>query len=311
MEREACGRGNPAGGRKAQNRGIFSSACGVTGTIIKTETVYLPPSSHPLRHYRWKWKDHRANWFEVGITGAAKKPPISKIMPGDFYQRLGGIHERFRDSVANLVFYVVIYLAETQIGGHTVYKTQKSYHFIDIMEATKQDAFFNKTSVSSLMVPWGIAVDRGEMPLRGPYGVTFGFDAFPRWDGRYSGHFSYIPFESHLRLCDYSLEPAFIRKRNERERQRVRCVNEGYARLRQHLPQDLTEKRLSKVETLRAAIDYIKRLQELLDLECLGSPAHETSPQSVFPRRECQSHGRRVNDSTHAFYKEDPKSQVP
>uniref|UniRef100_S4RUN7 Achaete-scute family bHLH transcription factor 4 n=1 Tax=Petromyzon marinus TaxID=7757 RepID=S4RUN7_PETMA len=59
-------------------------------------------------------------------------------------------------------------------------------------------------------------------------------------------------------------EPAFIRKRNERERQRVKCVNEGYARLRDHLPDEFSDKRLSKVETLRAAIRYIKHLQAML-----------------------------------------------
>ncbi|KAK9410022.1 ASCL3: Achaete-scute family bHLH transcription factor 3 [Crotalus adamanteus] len=64
--------------------------------------------------------------------------------------------------------------------------------------------------------------------------------------------------------CDYSCSPAFIQKRNERERQRVKCVNEGYAKLRHHLPPEYLDKRLSKVETLRAAIKYIKFLQSLL-----------------------------------------------
>ena len=66
-------------------------------------------------------------------------------------------------------------------------------------------------------------------------------------------------------LYDCNLEPAFIRKRNERERIRVRHVNEGYARLREHLPNEPTEKRMSKVETLRAAIRYIRRLEMLLE----------------------------------------------
>lgn len=61
-----------------------------------------------------------------------------------------------------------------------------------------------------------------------------------------------------------ALEPAFLHKRNERERHRVRCVNEGYARLRGHLPRALAERRLSKVQTLRAAIRYIRHLQDLL-----------------------------------------------
>ena len=45
----------------------------------------------------------------------------------------------------------------------------------------------------------------------------------------------------------------------------MRHVNEGYARLREHLPNEPTEKRMSKVETLRAAIRYIRRLETLLD----------------------------------------------
>lgn len=73
-------------------------------------------------------------------------------------------------------------------------------------------------------------------------------------------------FHAPLGACDnYPFEPAFIQRRNERERHRVRCVNEGYARLREHLPHELDDKRLSKVETLRAAIDYINHLQRLLE----------------------------------------------
>ena len=58
----------------------------------------------------------------------------------------------------------------------------------------------------------------------------------------------------------------FIRRRNERERARVRNVNDGFERLRQHLPlsPNLKDKRLSKVETLRFAITYIHHLQSLL-----------------------------------------------
>ena len=66
-------------------------------------------------------------------------------------------------------------------------------------------------------------------------------------------------------LYDCNLEPAFIQKRNERERIRVRQINESYARLREHLPNEPTQKRMSKVETLRAAIRYIRCLETLLD----------------------------------------------
>lgn len=79
-----------------------------------------------------------------------------------------------------------------------------------------------------------------------------------------------IPLPSPYGPYDYAFEPAFIRKRNERERERVRCVNEGYAKLREHIPFENKEKRISKVETLRAAIRYIKHLQNLLgDLDKL------------------------------------------
>ncbi|XP_037616972.1 achaete-scute homolog 4-like [Sebastes umbrosus] len=99
---------------------------------------------------------------------------------------------------------------------------------------------------------------------------------------------TYLPFHIPLSVCDYSFEPAFIRKRNERERHRVRCVNEGYARLRERLPQELEDKKLSKVETLRAAIDYIKHLQRQLDLNVSGM---ETSLGDVRKRTDCNSDG--------------------
>ncbi|XP_034843158.1 achaete-scute homolog 4 [Mirounga angustirostris] len=86
-----------------------------------------------------------------------------------------------------------------------------------------------------------------------------------------------------------ALEPAFLRRRNERERQRVRCVNEGYARLRDHLPRELAGRRLSKVETLRAAIGYIRHLQELLERHGRGQegPAGARTPRPA----ECNSDG--------------------
>ncbi|KAM5239360.1 achaete-scute homolog 5 [Ctenodactylus gundi] len=97
--------------------------------------------------------------------------------------------------------------------------------------------------------------------------------AEPPYYEAYAGVFPYVPFPGAFGVYDYPFEPAFIQKRNERERQRVKCVNEGYARLRGHLPGALAEKRLSKVETLRAAIRYIKYLQELLSAAPDSAPA--------------------------------------
>ncbi|KAF8363386.1 hlh-6 [Pristionchus pacificus] len=53
-------------------------------------------------------------------------------------------------------------------------------------------------------------------------------------------------------------------KRNERERYRVRCVNEGYETLRHHLPLADGEKRISKVDTLRLAVKYVRHLEFVL-----------------------------------------------
>lgn len=58
---------------------------------------------------------------------------------------------------------------------------------------------------------------------------------------------------------------ASVARRNERERNRVRQVNAGFQTLRQHVPNGATNGRLSKVETLRSAVEYIRALQQLLD----------------------------------------------
>ncbi|NWV76214.1 ASCL4 protein, partial [Dasyornis broadbenti] len=151
------------------------------------------------------------------------------------------------------------------------------------------------------------------VPLREPFGVAFPLDP-SYWEQAHSGHtggISYIPFPGYLGIYDCSLEPAFIRKRNERERQRVRCVNEGYTRLREHLPKEFADKRLSKVETLRAAISYIKHLQGLLDCQPLGSDREGTLSAKELPGapspaslRECNSDGESKTSSASSPYSE-------
>jgi len=53
-------------------------------------------------------------------------------------------------------------------------------------------------------------------------------------------------------------------RRNERERNRVRQVNAGFDRLRDHVPRGRRDRKLSKVDTLRAAAEYIAHLHALL-----------------------------------------------
>lgn len=75
-----------------------------------------------------------------------------------------------------------------------------------------------------------------------------------------------------------SNNPAVIR-RNARERSRVKQVNNGFSTLRQHIPTAIVaeisngrrgigpgaDKKLSKVDTLRMAAEYIRRLKKLID----------------------------------------------
>ncbi|XP_076809650.1 uncharacterized protein LOC143452528 isoform X2 [Clavelina lepadiformis] len=57
------------------------------------------------------------------------------------------------------------------------------------------------------------------------------------------------------------------RAANQRERRRMQVINDGFEKLRQHLPSIPYEKKLSKVDTLRAAIDYIGFMASLLRTE--------------------------------------------
>ncbi|XP_014241337.1 achaete-scute homolog 1a-like [Cimex lectularius] len=79
------------------------------------------------------------------------------------------------------------------------------------------------------------------------------------------------------------MQPASVARRNARERNRVRQVNNGFATLRNHIPLSVAaalgasnagrgaSKKLSKVETLRLAVEYIRSLQDLLDESGNGS----------------------------------------
>ncbi|XP_011501499.1 PREDICTED: achaete-scute complex protein T5 [Ceratosolen solmsi marchali] len=94
-----------------------------------------------------------------------------------------------------------------------------------------------------------------------------------------------------------SHQPASVARRNARERNRVKQVNNGFATLRQHIPQTLAQalgnntagthggaragsKKLSKVETLRMAVEYIRNLQQLLDEHDSEAGSSASSPSS-------------------------------
>lgn len=53
-------------------------------------------------------------------------------------------------------------------------------------------------------------------------------------------------------------------RRNARERNRVRHINDCFEILRQHIPHEKHNKKLSKVDTLKSAMIYIENLYRLL-----------------------------------------------
>ncbi|KAG8433917.1 hypothetical protein GDO86_012329 [Hymenochirus boettgeri] len=73
-------------------------------------------------------------------------------------------------------------------------------------------------------------------------------------------------------------------RRNERERNRVKLVNMGFAKLRQHVPQAQgPNKKMSKVETLRSAVEYIRALQSLLMERASGESQDRAGSDGLSP----------------------------
>ena len=69
-------------------------------------------------------------------------------------------------------------------------------------------------------------------------------------------------------------------RRNARERNRVKGVNDGFGFLKKHVPH--MKSKSSKVETLRGAIEYIKNLRNLLgeDIEDFKNSTFEFKMES-------------------------------
>lgn len=71
-----------------------------------------------------------------------------------------------------------------------------------------------------------------------------------------------------------------VARRNERERNRVKLINMTFASLREHIPSGvkaIKSKKMSKVETLRSAIEYIRYLQTLVDESDAVNAVFDTS----------------------------------
>ncbi|KAG8229298.1 hypothetical protein J437_LFUL009901 [Ladona fulva] len=112
-----------------------------------------------------------------------------------------------------------------------------------------------------------------------------------------------ITFSGSVHPHIHHHQPASVARRNARERNRVKQVNNGFATLRQHIPMSLilaatsersespsdrsgrcsnsaAAKKMSKVETLRCAVEYIRSLQTLLESENPPPPSPQASVSS-------------------------------
>ncbi|KHN84079.1 Achaete-scute -like protein 5 [Toxocara canis] len=86
--------------------------------------------------------------------------------------------------------------------------------------------------------------------------------------------------------------PHQVLRRNERERKRVQQVNLGFIHLRDRVPHSASNKKLSKVETLREAARYIQHLQDILRGAC-DKPFEPITPSldspNYTPEEPCTS----------------------
>lgn len=79
---------------------------------------------------------------------------------------------------------------------------------------------------------------------------------------------------------------------NLRERKRMQSINDAFEGLRTHIPVHPYEKRLSKVDTLRLAIDYISFLNRLLTSASQTDSIHPLpQPSNRFRSHPSHPHG--------------------
>lgn len=81
-----------------------------------------------------------------------------------------------------------------------------------------------------------------------------------------------------------------VARRNARERNRVKQVNNGFSMLRDHIPKEIADnyeqagrgsaKKLSKVETLRMAVEYIRSLEQMLSFDTSNDSDQSSTPYS-------------------------------
>uniref|UniRef100_A0A0M3I2G1 BHLH domain-containing protein n=1 Tax=Ascaris lumbricoides TaxID=6252 RepID=A0A0M3I2G1_ASCLU len=101
--------------------------------------------------------------------------------------------------------------------------------------------------------------------------------------GSYSLTCSDTPHTKYTSSATVTKQTEQVRRRNERERRRVHQVNLGYELLSRKVPFG-RNKKLSKVETLRYAVQYIRYLRRQLEIDT--APAGNSNRHSILMKEE-------------------------
>ncbi|CAH1635304.1 unnamed protein product [Spodoptera littoralis] len=129
----------------------------------------------------------------------------------------------------------------------------------------------------------------------------------------------------HFRTNPYTgPQAASIARRNARERNRVKQVNDGFNALRRHLPASVVAalsggarrgsgKKLSKVDTLRMVVEYIRYLQQLLEESdaALGITRDQENRENIPNGNTLQSMTTMDMDDGFFYGGESPCSEKP
>ncbi len=98
-----------------------------------------------------------------------------------------------------------------------------------------------------------------------------------------------IAFHPTLGYAITPTMPAKVARRNARERNRVKQVNCGFEMLRSHIPSAAKNKKMSKVDTLRHAVEYIQNMHKML---------HEQQQQQHQQQQQQHQHQQHESQQT-------------
>ena len=81
--------------------------------------------------------------------------------------------------------------------------------------------------------------------------------------------------------------PVAVARRNARERNRVKTVNDSYQYLKNHVPGAARQKRMSKVDIIKLSIQYIQKLQKSLKESEIPSSDEALHPYELLDSDGC------------------------